>query len=250
MTEKTTETVKAKRKAQTRPTPETIAAKAAQSPVKETESILDSLTAENIAEIRSTAETFGGIAQAEWRIALAVKALKKKNLHVSGKSSDFATWFERVTEALGCKVSRSTANRYTQAAEALEACEVNAERFTQAQTLSVDVLSKLSGKAKKSGLKGDARASKVRTDVKEYVAHIDAGKTHAQAQEALNIGKGSTGASATALDYDGKVGRLVSEALRLNADNYADAIAMLVKVDEVLKRKQQTAANVAAGIGS
>lgn len=229
------------------PTPASIAASAAG---KDTDSILSTLTAENIAEIRLTAETFGGIAQAEWRIALAVKALKKKNLHVSGKSSDFATWFERVTEALGCKVSRSTANRYTQAAEALEACEVNAERFTQAQGLSVDVLSRLAGKAKKAGLKGDARASKVRTDVKEYTAHLSAGKTHAQAQEAVGIGKGSTGASATALDYDGKVGRLVSEALRLNADNYAEALAMVAKVKEVLERKQQTAANVAAGIGS
>jgi hypothetical protein len=236
----------AKKKSPT-PTPASIAASAAG---KDTDSILSTLTAENIAEIRSTAETFGGIAQAEWRIALAVKALKKKNLHVSGKSSDFATWFERVTEALGCKVSRSTANRYTQAAEALEACEVNAERFTQAQALSVDVLSRLAGKAKKAGLKGDARSSKVRTDVKDYAAHLASGKTHAQAQEAVGIGKGSTGASATALDYDGKVGRLVSEALRLNEDNYANALAMIGKVQEVLKRKQETAANVAAGIGS
>ena len=234
----------------TRKTATATATAAAATPTKADDkmAILAGLDKAELTAIIDTAETFGGIAKAEWAVALAVRNLKSMGLHTRAKVADFCTWFESATDALGCKISRSRVDRYNQAAAALDHCECNSDRMAEAKALSIDTLGKIA-RAVKTEKNPEARASAARSKVANYTKARAEGKSATDAEIAVGIAK-PKGATETGLDYDGKVNTLADKALAYGEGSYAEALRILRSAVSALETKQKTAAKVAAGKGS
>jgi hypothetical protein len=211
----------------------------------------DNLSPKQVAAARASLvalrEGFDGIVRSEHAVAALIGELRAKGYHTLAKYTDFNTWVEDATEKA---IPRTKSSRYDQAAQTLAACAVNSSRAAEAQTLSIDTLAKIAGKAKKGSAdtKGTEKRAEHRASIarQSVAAYAEARKSGTAKDAEVAAGIREAVATSPALDFDGQVMQVINRAYALADQNHADAIRILTSALDRAKRMETSAREAAA----
>jgi len=190
---------------------------------------------------------FDGIARSEHAVAALIGELRAKGFHSVAGFTDFNAWVEAATDGI---IPRSKSSRYDQASQVLSACAVNAERRAEAETLSIDTLAKIAGKAKKAsaGTSGTERKAEHRASVsrQSVAAYTEARKKGTAKDAEVAAGIRDAVPTSESLDFDGQVAQVMNRAYTLADNNHADAIRLLASALDRAKAAEAKAREVAS----